>query len=404
MPTSRGEVDRLPYTQAFDELFAEFKKFVSGPLTKRDVWLACLRLAKSKMRPKARPFIDKSIRLLRAAINHFNTIGDENRTDSTLVSLHHALEMLLKGSLIQQELTIVDNETGHYIAFKFAVKQALNDDEGRFISHPDAQVLRAIDASRNDSYHGLLELDETELYLLCNTGVSAFGKILMEVFGIDLAEQLESRVLPISTIPLSSPMILLDRKGEHIRSLLSAGEAERALAATRSLIVLEKAASNVEDINLTEAEVKAKLKEVIEGRAIGDCFPAVAGLPIAQSGPGAVILLSLRGKKNESVIGATDDGRTKVVAVQQLRPQDTHPHRLKEVVGRVGLSRNIVIGIIAELKLKDREDCCFLHGPSGAQKTPGYSEKAIGEIRKFAESYDGELKGLYAKHCVRKTR
>lgn len=398
MPISRGEVDRLPYTSGFDDLYAEFKKFLSADISKRDVWLACLRLAKSKMRPKAKPFVEKSLRLLRASINEFNTIGDQNRHDSTLVHLHHALEMLLKGSLIQQDLPVVETDSGYFVTFKFAVKQALHDPEGQFIGHSDAQVLRAIDASRGDAYHGLLELDETELYLLCNTGVATFGKVLMEVFGIDLAEELESRVLPISTIPLANPMILLDRKGEQIRMLLNAGEQERALAATRSVLILNKAASDEEDAQISEAEVKGKLKEIVDGKALGDVFPAVAALSIAQSGPGAVILLSVRGKKNEQIVVVPDDGKTPIVAVRQLRPEHTHPHRLTEVVKKTGLGRNVVLGIIAELKLKDREDCCFMHGPQAALKTAGYSEKGIAEVRKFAESYDGELKALYAKH------
>ncbi len=404
MPVSRGEVDRLPYTTAFDDLYAEFKKFLSRNIGERDVWLACLRLAKSKMRPKAKPFVDKSLRLLKAAINTFNTIGDLNRADASLVHLHHALEMLLKGSLIQQDLPVVEAETGHFVSFKFAVKQALHDSDGQFIGHSDAQVLRAIDASRGDAYHGLLELDETELYLLCNTGVSTFGKVLMEVFGVDLAEVLESRVLPISTIPLANPMILLDRKGEQIRTLLNAGEQERALAATRSVLILNKAASNEEDAQISEADVKVKLKEVAAGKALAEVFPAVAALSIAQSGPGAVILLSVRGKRNEQVVMVPDDGKTPVVAVRQLRPEHTWPHRLTEVVKKTGLGRNVVLGIIAELKLKGREDCCFMHGPQAASKTAGYSEKAVAEIRTFAESYDGDLRTLYAKHYGSKTK
>jgi hypothetical protein len=404
MPISRGEVDRLPYTTAFDDLYGEFKKFLSKDLSQRDVWLACLRLAKSKMRPKAKPFVDKSLRLLKAAINTFNTIGDQNRADTTLVHLHHALEMLLKGSLIQQDLSVVDLETGHFVTFKFAVKQALHHPEGQFIGHADAQVLRAIDASRGDAYHGLLELDETELYLLCNTGVSTFGKILVEVFGMDLAEVLESRVLPISTIPLANSMILLDRKGEQIKALLNAGEQERALAATRSVLILNKAASDHEDAQISEAEVKGKLKEVVGGKPLGEVFPAVAALSIAQSGPGAVILLSVRGKKHEQVVLTADDGKTPIVAVRQLRPEHTWPHRLTEVVAKTGLGRNIVLAIIAELKLKDREDCCFMHGPQQASKTAGYSEKAIVEIRTFAESYDGDLRAIYAKHYGAKVK
>ena len=74
MPEKRGEVDRLPYTSRFDSIYAEFKKFVAGQITKREVWLACLKIVKSRVRPKAKPFLDKAILRLRSAINAFREV------------------------------------------------------------------------------------------------------------------------------------------------------------------------------------------------------------------------------------------------------------------------------------------------------------------------------------------
>jgi len=385
-------------------MYAEFKRFVAGQITKREVWLACLKIVKSRVRPKAKPFLDKAILRLKSAINAFNTIGRDDRPDTALIDLHHACEMLLKASLIQQQLPEIDVSTGHFRGFKDCLKSALHDPEAHFVSHADAKLLRALDASRGDAYHGLLEVDESELYLLVNTGVEVFGRMIEEVFGLPLHSFLESRVLPVSTSPLATPMVLLDRKGDQVRALLNAGERERAKAAVRSLAILEKAIGETEDAQITDEEVKLKLKEVEAAEHISDRFPQMSGLTIASAGKGAVIHLSVTGKKHVPIDAVQADGATAVVGVRELHPEDSHPHRTQDLVERTGLSRNRLLGVIAELGLKDDPDCCYFHGPRGSQKTPGYSEKAVHKIRQFAETYDGDVGALYAKHFLKKKK
>jgi hypothetical protein len=117
MPKTRGEVDKLPYTADFDRIYSEFTKYLSSPLPKRDVWLACLHVAKAAIRKNARPLLEKSIRRVRAAINAFNRIGGENRLDDAIICTHHALEMLLKACLIQKSSDIIDPASGFYLQF-----------------------------------------------------------------------------------------------------------------------------------------------------------------------------------------------------------------------------------------------------------------------------------------------
>jgi len=172
----------------------------------------------------------------------------------------------------------------------------------------------------------------------------------------------------------------------------------------RSLAILEKAVGETEDAQITDEEVKLKLKEVEAAEHISDCFPRVLGLTFASAGNGAVIHLSVTGKKHLPIVAVPADGATAVVGVRELHPEDSHPHRTQDLVERTGLSRNRLLGVIAELGLKDNPDCCYFHGPRGSQKTPGYSEKAVHKIRQFVETYDGDIGVLYVKHIMKRKK
>lgn len=404
MPKTRGEVDRLPYTVDFERIYQEFSKYMSATMKKRDVWLACLHIAKAAISKQAKPLLEKSIRRVRAAINAFNRIGGENRLDDAIITVHHAMEMLLKAGLLQKSAKIIDTDTGHYLQFKPCLRMAVHDEKAKFLSQEDRQVLVAVDASRGDAYHALLELDETEAYALISSSISIFQKVLWEVFWKDLSDELGSLVLPISTIPLASSAILLDRKHSQIRKLLGSGESSRALAAARSLVILEKATQGEDDARVTEAEAKVALGRIEAGDDMASTFPGIAGLPITQTDSGATIFIAVKRAAGSLEATASSDEDGAIVAVHRLNPNHTHPFRLKDLLDRVGISRNILIAIIRELGMKDDPDYCHQHGPAKGTKTPGYSQKAIRDIKKFAESYDGDLIELYRKHFPSKRK
>jgi len=46
LPVPVGEIDRLPYTNRFDKLVARFNSRINRGLSKREIWLAVLRLRK----------------------------------------------------------------------------------------------------------------------------------------------------------------------------------------------------------------------------------------------------------------------------------------------------------------------------------------------------------------------
>ncbi|MEM6503858.1 MAG: hypothetical protein AAF711_00175 [Planctomycetota bacterium] len=401
MPKTRGEVDRLPYTLKFDRIFRDFSKYISERVEKRDVWLACLHVAKAAISKQARPLLEKSIRRVRAAINAFNRIGGENRLDDAIITSHHAMEMLVKAGLLQKRASIIDPHTGHYLQFKPSLRIAVHDDSRLFLTHEDQQVLLAVDSARGDAYHGLLELDETEAFALISSSIDIFQKVLWEVFWKDLSDLLGSLVLPISTVPLADSAVLLDRKHKQIRSFLEAGEPQRALAAARSLAILEKASQGNDDARVTDKEVKHALQRIERDDAMQDVFPGIAGLPITQTDSGATIFIAVKRSGAAFQTDAVNHGAA-VVAVKEIDPRDSHPFSFSMVNSRVSITRNQLIGVMRELKIKENPDFYHQHGPASGTKTDGYSPKAIEAIRKFAETYDGDLGELYGKHCNRK--
>jgi hypothetical protein len=339
---------------------------------------------------------------VRAAINCFNTIGGENRLDDAIITSHHAIEMLLKASLLQKSARIIDTDSGYYAQFKPCLNFATYNQKTRFLSEDDRQVLLLIDAARGDAYHGLLEFDETEAYALVSSTIEIFQKVLWEVFWKDLATLLGSMVLPISTIPLSSSVMLLDRKGEQIRHLLSAGDSYRAQAAARSLAILEKASQGDDDARVTEADVQDTVNRIADSDTITDAFPGIAGLPITQTANGATIFISVKRRQGQVEAAEHPDGHdAPVVAVEQRDYKDTHPFRFTDLKHHVGVSQHRLRGVIAELGLTEEPAYYHEHGPAKGKKTGGYSQKAVEKIKKFVESYDGDLLELYRKHYRR---
>jgi hypothetical protein len=206
-------------------------------------------------------------------------------------------------------------------------------------------------------------------------------------------------VLPISTVPLASSAVLLDRKHQQIKRLLEAGEKQRAVAAARSLAILEKATQGVDDVKVSVREAADTLERVRAQSDMLSVFPGIAGLPITQTETGATLFISV--KRRGGAFDATEvagDG-TAFVAVQKRDPKDSHPFRFTDVCQRVGVTRNKLYGVMCELKIKENPDYYHQHGPATGLKTDGYSQQAIDAIQKFIESYDGDLGQFYRKHC-----
>jgi hypothetical protein len=190
------------------------------------------------VRRDARILKRKAVASLRRAAAAFNGLDDEGRHTTVLIHLQHAFEMLLKAALHEKRATIVDAVTGQSVGFKKCLNLATAQIPLRA---EDAGTLRAIDQLRDDEYHYLGLVSEGILYLHLRAAISIFDRILQEVFGETLADQLPARVLPISTQPPEDLQVLIDREYTQVRALLSPGHRQgpEARARIRTLLALE---------------------------------------------------------------------------------------------------------------------------------------------------------------------
>lgn len=149
---------------------------------------------------------DKAIASMRRAVTAFNTLDDEGRQTSVMLTLQHACEMLLKAGLRERGVEVFDKQSGRSIGFEKCVRLS-----GEHLGLDAEQVglLRAIGALRDEEQHWLAEVNEGLLYLHARAAVTLFDEILAEIFSERLADHLPERVLPISTRPMTDVSVLV---------------------------------------------------------------------------------------------------------------------------------------------------------------------------------------------------
>ena len=143
------------------------------------------------MRRDARLLKEKAVASLRRAATAFNSLEDAGRHTTVLVHLQHSFEMLLKAALHERHVPIVDPETGQSIGFKKCLHLSAMHLKVRA---EDVGTLRAIDQLRDDEYHYLGLVSEGLLYLHLRAAISIFDRLMRDVFGQTLADQLYSQV------------------------------------------------------------------------------------------------------------------------------------------------------------------------------------------------------------------
>ncbi len=333
------------------------------------------------MRRDARVLEKKAIASLRRAMMAFNALDDEGRHTSVLLHLQHSFEMLLKASLHQRGVSVVDSHTGHSIGFKKCLNLA---PEHIGLLPPDVGTLRTIDRLRDDEYHYLGLVSEGILYVHLRAAVSIFDRLLRDVFGQTLADQLPARVLPISTQPPQDLDILIDEQFTQVRELLRPGRRRRqeARARIRSLLALEGHA--VEDVELSEADVDRVEQAIRTGAERTDVFPRLTGLSSRSSG--LEVTIKVLPSKREGVpvrlIGA-DDPRD-AAAVRELDLQKKFCFTRTDLATHLGLSAPRTTALRGELRI-DGDPECHHEFEFGHTTHHCYSDAALQKMRRALE-------------------
>lgn len=410
MPRRRGDVDRIPYTPAFDTSFAKYNQGATSKLRQHEFWRWMLKIAKTRIRADAKPRVIAAVDGIVLAVNTFNTMGSARRKELVVIALHWSFEHLLQACIIQQGGSIRDLNSEHVIAYERSKNLGLNDASVQFLSYEDWKYLTWIQNIRGAAYHDLVEIDETELYVMANAGVQLCDKILDQIFLDRLADHLDPFVLPISTVPLADISLLMDRKAIQIRELLRQGEVMRARRAARSVVELETALmltgpEDKQDGALTRDLIDRVIGHAERSEHIGQALSNTAAIKLAHD-RGANVVLSLTGGKGSPVHGVRVGEDEEVVAYRPINPADKFTMSSVQICEKLGITTAVLTGVMRELKIPDNKELCYYHGRRGSSlKQPGYDPKVVGVVKEFLDANkDKEPLHWYRKHVIRKPR
>ena len=333
------------------------------------------------MKKEVRHLRDKAVNALTLSIEHFNRPFDCGRTETVLILLDHAFEMLLKSAIRHRNGKIRQSEK-QTIGFDACVRKALTDGGIKFINEEQALTLRAINRQRDAAQHYLVDISEHQLYFYARAGVTLFRRIYENVFNDELLLALPERVLPISTSAPKDLITLFDAEIDEIRQLIAPGARKKmeAVAKVRSLAVLESAVNGNSE-QPSDRELGKLCDRISEGVEWKSIFSGVASINIVAEGDGPT--LSLRLTKNEGTpVRLLKEGEDTegVIAIRHVNELDYYSLGATDLAKKIGLTVPKLRAVINHLNL--RKDLVFFKEIRvGKVSYNRYSQKTISVIK-----------------------
>jgi hypothetical protein len=335
------------------------------------------------MKKEAGLLLNKAINSLILSIEHFNRPWDMGRTESILIFLDHAFEMLLKAAILYRGGKIREKRAKQTIGFDACVRKALSDGSIRFLSNEQALSLQAINSLRDAAQHHIVHLSEQHLYLHAQSGLTIFRDILKDVFKCDLTNLLPERVLPISTSTPKDIASFFETEIEGIGKLLKPNSRKRveAFAKLRGLTILEGAIQG-ERLQPSIGDLKKISAKIQSGLSWDKIFPGVAAIEFTTKGYGPSTDLRIT-KKEGNPVQVVPEGTpgAAVVAIKRVDELGFYNLNLTQLAEKVGLTGPKTLALIRHLNLQSDPDC-YKSIIIGKAKFNRYSQKALDRIKK----------------------
>ncbi|MBI2844018.1 MAG: hypothetical protein HYX78_11520, partial [Armatimonadetes bacterium] len=265
------------------------------------------------MKKEVRLLRDKAVNSLIVSIEHFNRPYDRGGVETVLILLDHAFEMLLKASILHRGGRIREPKAKQTIGFDACIRQGVSNGDIRFLSDEQALTLQGINSLRDAAQHHLVDVSEQHLYIQIQAGLTLFRDLYRNVYEDDLALELPSRVLPLSTTPPTDLAGLFDSEVAEVARLLRPGSRKRleATAKLRALAILEGAIQG-ERVQPSNSDLRKLTKGIREGVAWELLFPGVASIAVTTESDGHIV--NMRFTKKEGIpTGASFLGEGQVV-------------------------------------------------------------------------------------------
>lgn len=355
------------------------------------------------MKREAKLLLEKACDSLVLSIELFNRPNDRGRVSSTLIQIDHAFEMLLKAALLHRGGRIREKRAKETIGFDACVRRALSDGTTKFLTEEQALVLQTLNGLRDAAQHHLLDISEGQLYVHVQSGVTLFRDILKKVFDEDLANQLPTRVLPVSTSPPTTLATLFESEVDEIKKLLRPGKRRQieAMARLRPLAILD-ATIKGEKGQPRSSDLRRIGQALLGGKKWTELFAGASAVDLTTNGSGPT--LSLRLSKKEGIpIQLVPEGTpdAAVVAVKRVNELDFYSLGAKQLAEKLKMTMPKALAIVDYLGIRNDADC-YKEFKIGTLLHKRYSPKAlenIGEILKKESADD-----IWAKRHPKKVK
>src|SRR5579859_6730472 len=105
------------------------------------------------MKREVRPLLAKACDALVLSIEHFNRPFDRGRSQTVLILLDHAFEMLLKGAILHRGGKIREKPAKTTLGFDACLRKGLSDGDIKFLDANQVLTLQAINGLRDAAQH-----------------------------------------------------------------------------------------------------------------------------------------------------------------------------------------------------------------------------------------------------------
>ncbi len=333
-----------------------------------------------KFRRDVQPMLERSIDSLTLGVELFNRPTDTARAHAVPILLHHAFELMLKAAILQRGRRIHDKASRYTFGFDNCL--AVAEEELRLITKDERATLSILDAHRDTAAHFYAEISEDVLYVLAQSSVTLFDRLLTSAFKESLADRMASRVLPISARPPRDLSLLLAAELTEVDDLLKKGKRKGAQAAAklRSILAFATAARD-EAQRVAESELHAVIGKRRRGAAWDVILPEVAQLKLSTDGAGIPVTMKISKQGAIPVrIAQAGEAVEGIVVKQEVNLFDKFNLGRDDLALKLSLTGPRTSALIIDLEICDDPEC-YREIKIKSQVWKRYSPKALDRIR-----------------------
>jgi len=340
-----------------------------------------------RLRRQTRHFLRRALDSLVLAIELFNRPHEIGRSETVLILLQNAFEMLLKAAIFEQRGTVFEPRSRLSHTFEKCLAIARSD--LGLLTEDMARQLRTVDGLRDCAIHHLIAISEELLYIQSRGAITLFDDLLWRAFSQRLADHLPGRVLPVSTMPLRELDLLVDAEFSQIREFIAPGKRRHseARARLRHIAILE---SNI-DVQ-GDQPTDAELSHVIERLRADDdwraIFPGVSSLRLEANGEGPAFSLRITKREGPPVRLVREGEDTgEALVIREVNPLDRYSMGLRQLAVHLELTEPRALALVKHLGIQADPDC-FREIKVRSTTYKCYSPKALERLSAALKTVD----------------